>query len=122
MTSPRPVTLVALGLAIGAAFHAADVLRHGWWPYQFGPSGFRMFWNALLPLDLTVIALLAWKRRVGLVAACALMTADVAVNGYAWRVLGYDAFAAAVPIQVGFSLFVLIVTCRYLAGGPFTTG
>lgn len=36
--------------------------------------------------------------------------------------LGYDAFAAAVPIQAGFALFVLIVAYRYLAGGPFTTG
>ena len=119
MTSPR---LVALGLAIGAAFHAADFLRLGVWPYQFGPPAFRLFWNALLPIDLAVIALLAWRRRVGLMAASVLMTADVAVNGYAWHVLGYDAFAAAVPIQAAFALFVLIVTYRYLAGGPFTTG
>ncbi|WP_277978704.1 hypothetical protein [Sphingomonas phyllosphaerae] len=55
-------------------------------------------------------------------AASLLMTADEAVNGYAWRVLRYDAFAAAVPIQAGFALFVLFVTYRYLAGGPFTTG
>lgn len=122
MRSPRSVALVAAGLAIGAGFHAADVLRLGWWPYQFGPAAFRLFWNALLPLELAIIALLAWRRRVGLVAASALMTADVAVNGYAWRALGYDAFAAAVPIQAGFAVFVLLVTYRYLAGGPFTTG
>ena len=111
-----PVALVALGLAIGAAFHAADFLHLGWWPYQFGPPAF------LLPIDLAVIALLAWRGRPGLIAASALMITDVAVNSYAWRVLGYDAFAAAVPIQAGFALFVLIVTYRYLAGGPFTTG
>jgi len=116
------VALVALGVAIGAAFHAVDVLRYGWWPYQFGPAAFRLFWKALLPLDVTMIALLAWRRCVGLVAASALMTTDVAVNGYAWRVLGDDAFAAAVPTQAGFAVFVLLVTYRYLAGGPFTTG
>ncbi|MGK6323499.1 hypothetical protein ACMGDM_10465 [Sphingomonas sp. DT-51] len=122
MTSPRSVALVALGLGLGAAFHAADFLHHGWWPYRFGPSPLNLFWNALLPLDVVVIALLAWHWRLGLLAASLLMAADVAVNFYAWRALGFEAFASAVPLQAMFAVLVWAVTWRYRAGGPFTTG
>jgi hypothetical protein len=116
------VALVALGLAIGAAFHAVDVVRYGWWPYAFGPPAFRLFWNALLPLDLGLIALLTWRWRAGLVATAVLMVADVAINAYAWLILGFDAFAGAVPVQAGFAATVLALAWRYRAGGPFTTG
>jgi hypothetical protein len=119
---PRSVALVAGGLAIGAAFHAVDVIHYGWWPYAFGPAPLNLFWNLLLPLDLGLIALLAWRWRAGLVTTAVLMVADVTVNAYAWLILGFDAFAGAVPVQAGFAAAVLALAWRYRAGGPFTTG
>jgi hypothetical protein len=67
-------------------------------------------------------SLLAWRWRAGLVATAVLMVADVAINAYAWVILGFDAFAGAVPVQAGFAAVVLALAWRYRAGGPFTTG
>lgn len=106
------ILAVAAGFAIGAAFHAADFLRDGWWPYRFGPAPLNLFWNALLPLDLLVVALLLWRPRIGLPFAALVIIADVAVNAYAWRWLAFDAFAGAVPVQAAFAIVVLAVLAR----------
>jgi hypothetical protein len=92
----------------GALTHAYDFVRYGWWPYRFGPPAANLFWNALLLLDAAVVALLLLgRRRVGLALALVVIAADVAINFYAWRVLGFDGFAVAVPVQALVLGFVL---------------
>lgn len=114
--------LVAAGFAIGAAFHAADFLRFGCWPYTFGPPVLNLFWNALLPIDLAIVAGLLLQWRFALPGALLVIAIDVVANAYAWLWLGFTAFAGALPFQAAFGVLVLMVTLRYRAGGPFTTG
>ncbi len=91
------------------------ILRFGWWPYRYGPVALTLFWNTLVLLDAIVIVVLLTRRRAGLAVGSAVMTLDVAANSYAWRVLGYDGFHIAVPIQAAF-LVLLLTTWRTLAG------
>lgn len=74
-----------------------------------------LFWNALVLLNAVVVTLLLTRRRAGLAMGIAVMTLDVVANSYAWRVLGYDGFDIAVPIQAAFLVFLLIAW-RTLAG------
>lgn len=88
--------------------HALDFVRFGPFPYAFGPAWANLFWNTLLLLDLGVCALLATGRRqAGLTLGVVVMIADVAVNVWAWRMLGLGGFAVAVPLQTGFLGFLL---------------
>lgn len=117
-----PRALVAAGFVTGAAFHAIDFWRYGWWPYRFGPPAANLFWNALLPLDLLVAAAVLLRPCTGMAAACVLIVGDVAVNLYAWQVLGFREFAGAMPVQAGFGAFVLWVARRQRCGGASTSG
>ena len=100
--------LAVAGFGFGTATHAWDFMRFGWWPYQYGPVGLTLFWNALVLLDAVVVVLLLTRRRVGLSVGIAVMMLDVVANSYAWRALGYDGFDIAVPIQAAFLIFLLI--------------
>ena len=73
--------LIIVCFAAGAVRHGTDFLFNGPRPYAGAPLSVELFWSALLPLDLTVVALLLrdW-RRVGLALALGVMVADVAVN------------------------------------------
>lgn len=54
------------------------------------------------------MALLAkGRRRAGLGFGILVIVADVAVNAYAWRALGIEAFATAIPVQAAFLGFLL---------------
>lgn len=106
------VYLAAFGIA--AAFHARDVARR--WeqtgglslPYDFAPLPLNLFWTSLTLLDPLVIGLLvAGRRRLGLLLAAGVMTADVAVNSYAVFALDYAGFARSLPVQSAFLGFVL---------------
>jgi len=44
--------------------------------------------------------------RSGVMLATAVMVADVATNGLAWRVVGIDALATAVPMRVAMPGYV----------------
>ncbi len=100
--------VMVAGFAWGTLTHAADWWRFGWWPYRFGPPLPNAFWNALVLLDAVTVVLLAHRRpRHGVVLAVTVMVVDVAVNAWAWRMLGIDAFATAVPVQAAFLGYVL---------------
>ena len=107
------VLLIAAAFLTGAAFHARDILAEGWMPYSFAPDPMNMFWTALLPLDLAVVALIAAKRlRAALALGLAIMVADVWVNAYALLGFGWEVFAPSLVMQ---SLFL-----GYLLGvAPF---
>jgi len=100
--------VMVAGFAWGTLTHAADWWRFGWWPYRFGPPLPNAFWNALVLLDAVTLALLLRRDpRGGVAMAAAVMIADVAANGYAWQVLGFDRVAPAVAMQAAFLVFVL---------------
>ncbi|GAA1836940.1 hypothetical protein [Agromyces salentinus] len=56
------------------------------------PTWVRVFWISLTVVDPVVVVLLLVRRRAGIVAGCAVMVVDVAVN---WSV------ALSVPGAVG---------------------
>lgn len=97
------LVIVALCFAIGAATHLRDFVLGGWLPYRFAPLPMNWFWSLLLPLDLAVVSLLAWRKvRPALWLGLAIMVADVAVNAYALAGLGFPAFAYSLPLQAAF--------------------
>jgi hypothetical protein len=102
------LAIIVGAFAYGTYTHAADFVQIGWWPYDFGPPAFNLFWNLLVFLDAAVVALVVtgW-RRCGLGLALAVMLVDVAVNTYAWQVLDFDWFGTAVAFQA--ALLGLIV-------------
>ncbi len=108
MVKQRAVLLVyLLCFAQGAVAHVLDFMRRGWPPYHHGPLLLRLFWTALVLLDPAVLFLLLKHRRVGLLAAAAVMLLDVAANSYGAFVLHDDGFTPALPLQCGFLGYVL---------------
>ena len=80
---------------IGARNHAADALARGWLPYDFAPLALNWFWTMLLPLDLLAGALLALRKRAGVVVGLVVILADVGVNSwYAYRTDWLDLYRA----------------------------
>lgn len=102
------LAIYILCFGYGALTHAADFVRSGWWPYDHGAPLANMFWNLLVALDASVVALLllGW-RRAGLTLALLVMTADVAINSYASLALGLNGFRMAIPVQAAVLGFVL---------------
>ena len=95
--------VIGLGFAIGFTTHALDFWWFGWAPYMFGPPALNLFWNSLVVLDASVVALLLLGlRRWGLGLGLAIMLGDVAANSYAWTGLGLVAFQPALVAQTGF--------------------
>lgn len=102
------LTLYLAAFAIAAAFHAWDLVRWGFLPYDFAPRPLNVFWTSLTLLDPLVIVLLATgRRRLGLGLAAAVMAADVAANGYAFFGLGFAEFGRSLMVQSAFFGFVL---------------
>ena len=102
------LAIVGVAFTIGAAFHLRDVLAGGLFPYDFAPRPLNVFWTALLPLDLAVVALLGLSKvRVALALGLAIMSADVAVNAYALFALDWREFASALAMQAGFFGYLL---------------
>lgn len=102
------LALIGLGFAFGATTHALDFWRFGWAPYQFGPPALNAFWNTLVFIDASVVALLlSGRTRNALALGIGTMVCDVAANSYAWTVLGIPAFATALIVQTGFLGFML---------------
>ena len=83
------LALYGVCFAEGMMSHLADFVTGGWLPYHHGLLAFHVFWTLLIVLDPAVIGLLllGW-RRSGLVAALAIMVADVGANQYAFWALG----------------------------------
>ncbi len=72
------------GFLVGTVSHIADLAAGGLDTYARFPAALRVFWAGLTVLDPLVIAILAMRRRAGIVLALAVILADIAVN---WTVL-----------------------------------
>lgn len=72
------------GFLVGTVSHIADLISGGLDTYEQFPAPLRVFWIGLTVLDPLVIALLAMRRRAGIVLALAVILADISVN---WTVL-----------------------------------
>lgn len=92
---------------IGAFNHARDLIGGGWLPYVWAPLPLNIFWSALLPVDLTVAALLWWRPRWGVGAGLAVMVADVAINTSYWLAQPTPGFAPALQWQTLFLGFTI---------------
>ena len=102
------IAVYILAFAIGASTHALDFVRHWPRPYRGVPWPVELFWSALLPLDLAVVALLAGgRRRAGLGLAVAVMVADVAINTVFSAAFGLSSLAWKLQLQTLFAGFVL---------------
>lgn len=69
-----------LGFLIGAASHIADLIAGGTAVYEQFHAGLRLFWISLTLLDPLTAALLALRRRAGIVLALVVILTDIAVN------------------------------------------
>ena len=93
---------------VGTLSHARDFLVAGWRPYRSGVLPLDAFWTSLVGLDAAVVGqLLAGFRRAGLLAALAVMVADVAANAYASFVARMPFEADRLMMQALFLGFVL---------------
>lgn len=92
---------------IGAFNHARDLAGGGWLPYGFAPLGCNIFWTALLPIDLAVVALLWTRRRIGVWLGVVVMVADVAVNSWFSYSHNFPELTSALQLQTLFLGFVL---------------
>ncbi len=102
------IAVYVLAFAIGASTHALDFVRDWPRPYRGAPWPVELFWSALLPLDLAVVALLAGgRRRAGLGLAVAVMVADVAINTGVSAAFGLSTFGWKLQLQTLFGGFVL---------------
>lgn len=67
-----------------------------------------IFWTSLIVLDVLIVGfLISGQRRLGLIFAAMVMTADVAENSYALLVLAIPSFALPLLLQTAFFGFIL---------------
>ncbi len=102
------LAILLLGFGWGTFTHALDYIDQGWAPYHMATPDMNLFWNALVFFDAAVFALLLSPfRRTALVAATALVLADVAVNSYAAFGIGLPGFPVGGAFQSAFLGFIL---------------
>jgi hypothetical protein len=107
-TGKIAIAVYVLCFTAAAIFHATDLLRWGWLPYDFAPAPMNWFWTLLTLADpLVVVLLVTGRRRTGLGLALMIMVFDVAANGYALFGLGYTEFAASLVPHSAFLGFIL---------------
>ena len=84
MAAARRIVLSIWSLCFlaGAFNHARALIGGGWHAYDFAPPLLAMFWTALLPIDLVVVALLWTHRAAGVWLGLAVMIADVGANSW----------------------------------------
>ena len=97
-------SIMVFGLAAGTTTHVLMLLRL--MPVPSAPAGYHWFWNTLTVVDPLIAAAIVFAPRVGVIAAVALMIADVAVNATASGGFG----GWAIWFQSAFGLFVLAAT------------
>ena len=97
-------SIMVFGLVAGTTTHVLMLLRL--MPVPSAPAGYYWFWTALTVVDPLIAAAIVFAPRVGLVAAVALMIADVAVNVTASGGFG----DWAIWLQSAFGLFVVAAT------------
>lgn len=69
-----------LGFLVGTGSHIVDLAIGGLNTYAQFPTGLRIYWVSLTFLDPLTIALLALRRRVGVVLGLAVILSDITVN------------------------------------------
>jgi len=67
----------------GTAVHLGQLAAGGWPPYRGLPGWLAGYFVSLTVLDPVAGALLACRRRTGLLMGCAVLLSDAAGNGYA---------------------------------------
>lgn len=77
-------------LAYGTLVHVVQLVTGGGDPYPLAPAWLAAYFVSLTVLDPLAAALLWFRRREGLVLACAVLVTDAAANGYANYVLDQD--------------------------------
>ncbi len=82
---PRRFHIVVLaiwitGFLIGTTSHVVDLVLGGTATYDQFHIGLRLFWVSLTLLDPLTAALLAFRRRAGIVLALVIILADISVN------------------------------------------
>ena len=86
----RTVILVVwiVGFLIGTTTHVLDLVAGGLETYAEFPTALRLFWVSLTVIDPITAALLALRRRAGIVLALIVILADIAVNWTVFATVG----------------------------------
>lgn len=113
LTSRRVALIYAVCFGIGAGTHALDFVLRWPRPYAFAPLWLETFWSLLLPIDLTLVALLLSRFRVQAAwAGLVLMVADVAINTVAPLALWARIMPFPLACQAAFLIFILCTIRR----------
>ncbi|KNX41081.1 hypothetical protein ROTO_23820 [Roseovarius tolerans] len=109
------IAIYVLCFAIGALSQGKDFIYYGWRSYKAAPLPIEVFWSGLIWIDiLVVVVLLSRKRRLGVVLALSVMLADIAINSYATRLLGFAILVGPLVLQSVFLGFILGSICIVL--------
>lgn len=77
-----------VGFLVGTTTHMADLVVSGSDAYSAFPLGVRVFWATLAVLDPAAAALMALRRRSGIMLGSAVMIADITVNWAVFTTVG----------------------------------
>ncbi|WP_345215563.1 hypothetical protein [Georgenia halophila] len=77
-----------VGFLIGTTTHILDLVAGGLGTYAEVPTPLRLFWVSLTVIDPVTAALLALRRRAGIVLALIVILVDIAVNWTVFATVG----------------------------------
>lgn len=108
VTSRSIIAVYAVCFLVGAASHVVDLLG-GWPPYAGYPVPLRLFWTALLPIDVALAWVLFSRTVPAVVISALVMLLDVVANAYAIYYLWETDFARSPGLwrQCAFLVFIL---------------
>lgn len=101
------LSIWSLCFLAGAFNHARQLIGGGWHVYDFAPPLLALFWTALLPIDLIVVALLWTRRAAGVWLGLAVMIADVGANSWFASHAGFAVLTMALQLQTLFLGFTI---------------
>ncbi|MEM9310783.1 MAG: hypothetical protein AAGA34_04990 [Pseudomonadota bacterium] len=102
-----------IGFLVGTTTHALDLIQYGWFPYEFRPLAWNIYWTSLTFLD-PLAAGLIWVRKSWAIALGTLiMATNIAVNSYT-LLIGYEEFFFPLLAQSAFAAFVFLTAWRHL--------
>ncbi|WP_448642673.1 hypothetical protein [Geodermatophilus sp. URMC 63] len=117
--APRSARVVAVGavvvLAYGTAVHVVQLALSGGDPYPGLPGWLRAYFVSLTLLDPLAAALLALRRRGGVVLAVGVLVSDAVANG--WANYALDPASGATAGRVGQAV-VTLLALALLAATP----
>ncbi|TDE90065.1 hypothetical protein EXU48_19310 [Occultella glacieicola] len=95
-----------VGFVFGTSTHVVDLVVSGMDVYAGFPTGVRLFWTSLTVLDAATVALIAVRRRAGVILGVAVILTDIAVNWTMFATRGGLAPFGVVN-QALFAVFIL---------------